>query len=55
VGDVFGEAGRQIVEADDLVPFAEEPLAQVRADEPGSARDDDAHCSKTSWQKSVGA
>ena len=39
VGDVPPVAGQQVVDADDLVAVGEEPLAQVRADEPRPAGD----------------
>jgi len=32
----------EVVQRDDLVPLVEEPLAQVRAEEPGAAGDDGA-------------
>ena len=40
VVDVRRRAGEEVVDADDLVPLGQEPLAQVRADEPGPAGDE---------------
>ena len=37
VGDVPAVAGQQVVDADDLVPLGEEPLAEVGADKPRPA------------------
>src|ERR671916_2215518 len=37
-GHVLEDARREVVDADDLIAFAEEPLAEVRADEPSSSR-----------------
>ena len=42
VRDVLEPARRQVVDRDDLVAAREERVAEVRADEAGSARDDDA-------------
>ena len=36
-------AGDQAVDADDLMTIGEQPVAQVRADEPCASGDDDAH------------
>ena len=43
VDDVLLPAGEQIVEADDLVPVADEPVAEVTAQEAGAAGDEDSH------------
>jgi hypothetical protein len=37
--DVFCAAGNQIVNANDGVPFSDQPIAQMRAEEAGSAGD----------------
>jgi hypothetical protein len=42
VGDVVLAAGEQVVQADHAVAARDQPVAQVRADEPGSAGDQDA-------------
>ena len=43
VRDVPLVAGDEVVEPDDLVPLREEPVREVASEEPGDARDDDAH------------
>src|SRR5207302_1254106 len=43
VADVVGAPGEEVVHRDDLVPALEEELAQVRAEEPRSSGDQDAH------------
>ncbi len=43
VGDVLGRAGDEVIDRDDLVALGEEPIAEVRPDEPGSAGDERAH------------
>lgn len=40
--DVAPRAGEQIVRAQHLMPLAEQPVDQVRSDEPGSSRYQDA-------------
>jgi hypothetical protein len=40
--DVRAGSGEEIVEADHLVPFLEQPLAEVRSQEPRSSRDENA-------------
>ena len=42
VREVLQPAGREVVDRDDLVAAREERVAEVRPDEPGAARDDDA-------------
>jgi hypothetical protein len=42
-GEVVLAAGDQVVDGDDLVPPGQQRLADVRAEEPGSARDNDPH------------
>lgn len=42
VFDVRQVAGEQIIHADNVVPFGEKAVAQVRTDEAGSAGDEDA-------------
>ena len=36
-------AGEEVVEADDVVPLRDQPVAQVRAEEAGAAGDEDSH------------
>ena len=43
VGDVLLPAGEQVVEADDLVAIADQPVAEVAAQKAGAAGDEDAH------------
>ena len=43
VVEVRQVAGDHVIDGDDVVPFGQEPLAEVRADEPGSAGDEGAH------------
>ncbi len=43
VGDVGEAAGKEVVEAEDLVVLGEEMVGEVRADEAGGAGDGDAH------------
>ena len=42
VGDVRLLAGEEVVEADHVVPLVDQPLAQVRAQKPGPAGDQNA-------------
>ena len=42
VGDVGLLAGEEVVEADDVVPLLDQPLAEVRAEEAGAAGDQNA-------------
>ncbi len=39
VGDVLPAGGEEVVDAQDLVSPRQQPLAQVRSDEPGAAGD----------------
>src|SRR5207249_9093771 len=41
--DVLALAEEEVVDAVDLVPFAEQTRKKVRSDEPGGAGDDDPH------------
>ena len=43
VADVHRPAGDEVIDADDAVPLGQEPLAQVRPDEPGPAGNKSAH------------
>jgi hypothetical protein len=43
VVEVLQVAGEKVVNGEDLVPFGQKPLAEVRADEPGSAGDEGPH------------
>jgi hypothetical protein len=50
VSDVAAVPGREIVEGDDLVALADQPIRQMRSDEPCPTRDDDpphAHSART--------
>jgi hypothetical protein len=42
VGDVVAAPGREVVDGDDLVTPGQELVAQVGAEEPRAAEDDDA-------------
>ena len=43
MGDVVRVARDEVVEADDVVPFGEKPIAEMRAEEARRAGDEDSH------------
>jgi hypothetical protein len=43
VSDVVGRSGEVVVNADDLMPVAEEAVAEMRAEKPRDARNDNFH------------
>ena len=43
MGDVGFAARDEVIDAQDAYAFRDEPIAQVRADEPRSSRDEDVH------------
>ena len=41
--DVLAPAGEEVVQADDVVALGQQPVAEMGADEPGAAGDEDPH------------
>ncbi len=46
MGDVVLAAGEQVVETDDLMAVAQQPVAEMAAEKTGTAGDEDAHDQK---------
>ena len=53
MNDIPFAAGKKIVEAPDLMPFRKKPVAKMRADESGSAGDENAR-KNWEWQMENG-